>query len=482
MTPYRGVRAAALSLAVLALEGRAAAQLVINEVDYDQPGTDEAEFIEIRNGGPDPVDLDTWSLVLVDGDAAPAVYATIDLPAVQLAAGDYYVVCGDPARVPDCDLDASPDSDLIQDGAPDAIQLSDGGTTVDAVSYEGSLSGYGEGTGDSGDDGSEPSSAMARFPDGADSGDNQADFSVRCATPGAANASASTLCACGDGTVDAGEVCDDGEGNGTSECGCTTACDDAPVATPCGDPSATGCDLPDTCDGAGTCVANHLEDGTACANDAWCDGEEMCAGGVCTAGTAPCGGGACDEAADACEGPPPPPCGDGALAEGEACDDGNLDDGDGCTGCAVDIGWVCSDDPPADGTSDCYHSCGDGQLDLYESCDDDNVDPGDGCDPHCQIEPGWACGEDDDGRLVCQPMCGDGLVLAGEECDDGNLGREDGCSHCRVELGWQCDGGEPTGCTQLPDDGGCSGGAGGGGAGAPWLFLVLVALRRRARR
>jgi uncharacterized protein (TIGR03382 family) len=80
-------------------------------------------------------------------------------------------------------------------------------------------------------------------------------------------------------------------------------------------------------------------------------------------------------------------------------------------------------------------------------------------------------------------MCGDGIVLAGEECDDANLGREDGCAHCQVEVGWVCDDGEPTRCTQLPDDGGCAAAAG-GEAGAPLLVVlaVLAVVRRRRAR
>ena len=52
--------------------------LVINEIDYDQPSTDTAEFIEIRNNGSSPVDLAGWTLELVNGNGG-SVYNTIDL-------------------------------------------------------------------------------------------------------------------------------------------------------------------------------------------------------------------------------------------------------------------------------------------------------------------------------------------------------------------------------------------------------------------
>ncbi|MGB7451965.1 MAG: lamin tail domain-containing protein, partial [Lysobacterales bacterium] len=111
-----------------------AAQLVINEVDYDQAGTDTAEFLEIKNTGGSSVNLSTYTIELVSGGSA---YNTIPLPAVSLAAGDYFVVCANAATVANCDLDESPDTNFIQNGAPDAIGLKDGSSLVDALSYEG---------------------------------------------------------------------------------------------------------------------------------------------------------------------------------------------------------------------------------------------------------------------------------------------------------------------------------------------------------
>ena len=79
--------------------------LRINEIDYDQPGIDTAEFVEIINAGNSPADLDGVSLVLVNGNG-DAPYQTIALPAVALGAGDYFVVCGNAATVANCDLEA----------------------------------------------------------------------------------------------------------------------------------------------------------------------------------------------------------------------------------------------------------------------------------------------------------------------------------------------------------------------------------------
>ncbi len=93
--------------------------------------------------------LSEFTLELVNGTGGgAAVYQTYILPAVTLAAGDYFVVCGDAANVANCDLDVSPDSNLIQNGAPDGVGLLHNGTLVDAVSYEGDTGApYTEGSG-----------------------------------------------------------------------------------------------------------------------------------------------------------------------------------------------------------------------------------------------------------------------------------------------------------------------------------------------
>ena len=119
------------------LRAAGSATLVINEIDYDQPGTDTAEFLELKNVSGGAIGLDDYSVELVNGTGGGAsVYATIDLPDVSLAAGDYYVICANAATVANCDLDSSPDTNFIQNGAPDAIGLRSNGALVDAVSYE----------------------------------------------------------------------------------------------------------------------------------------------------------------------------------------------------------------------------------------------------------------------------------------------------------------------------------------------------------
>jgi hypothetical protein len=168
--------------------------LVINEVDYDQPGTDTAEFIEIKNVGTAAVQLGGYEVVLVNG-ANNAVYLTIALPAVPLAAGDYFVVCADAANTPNCDLDVSPNTNLIQNGAPDAIAIVQGGVVIDALSYEGDVPGFVEGTGVGlVDSGANDHQGLSRFPDGVDTDSNSDDFSLRCITPGAENTAQVSSC------------------------------------------------------------------------------------------------------------------------------------------------------------------------------------------------------------------------------------------------------------------------------------------------
>jgi uncharacterized protein len=177
--------------------GATVAALVINEIDYDQPGTDTAEFVEIRNNDSVSVDLSSYRVQMINGSNG-AQYQLFTLPAVNLAAGDYFVLCGNAANTPNCDMDVTPNSDLIQNGSPDAVALLFGTTIVDTVSYEGNtVAPYTEGSGTGLDD---PGTAgnvnlgLSRFPDGTDTNQNNADFSLRCITPGEANSSTATEC------------------------------------------------------------------------------------------------------------------------------------------------------------------------------------------------------------------------------------------------------------------------------------------------
>ncbi len=170
-------------------------ELVINEIDYDQAGTDRGEFIEIKNVGTTGADLGGVQLQLVNGNGG-SVYNTIALPSITLAPGDYFVVCGDSAQVFGCDLDTSPNTNLVQNGAPDAVALVAAGTILDTVSYEGdTVAPFTEGSGVGlADFSSVDFSGISRFPDGVDTNVNNADLSPRCVTPGAANTADTSGC------------------------------------------------------------------------------------------------------------------------------------------------------------------------------------------------------------------------------------------------------------------------------------------------
>jgi hypothetical protein len=96
------------------------AKLVINEVDYDQVGTDTGGFAEIHNVGDAAADLTDVELVAVNGGDS-AEYAREQLTGT-LAAGGYLVVAIE-----------------LQNGAPDGLALLDGTTLRDALSYEGGI-------------------------------------------------------------------------------------------------------------------------------------------------------------------------------------------------------------------------------------------------------------------------------------------------------------------------------------------------------
>ena len=182
-----------LGLAVSALAASAPQALsttvVINEVDYDQTGTDAAEYLELKNVSSSSIALDPYVVQLVNGaSGVTAVYDSIDLPAVSLAAGDYYVVCANAATVPNCDLDDGPDTNFIQNGDPDAIGLRIESTLVDALSYGGDTAApYIEDSGTGLDDAADGTNGLSRCPDGTDSDVNNADFVYAASTPGAAN-------------------------------------------------------------------------------------------------------------------------------------------------------------------------------------------------------------------------------------------------------------------------------------------------------
>lgn len=183
--------------------------LVINEVDYDQPSLDSAEFIELYNASPNGINLGDYTVLLFNGNVTSnTFYDSFPLPSQVLNPGDYFVICGGGGFVPNCDLVLPKFVNIIQNGFPDAIVIRDNNTSnlIDVVSYEGScIAPYVSGNGCpsvQSDTAQTDSIAgrylgISRFPDGSDTNDDSTDWNRVCITPGAANTNSTTNCVTG---------------------------------------------------------------------------------------------------------------------------------------------------------------------------------------------------------------------------------------------------------------------------------------------
>lgn len=166
--------------------------LVINEIDYDQPGTDYDEFIEIYNRGTGPADLSNVVLELWNGSGT-VIYDSISLAAAgsSLPAGGYLVVGSSTviANLPGGVLTVafSASDNNVQNGGSngDGILLRDGTTTLDSVSYEAIITGITEGTNHAGEESDDDS--LSRVPNGNDTDENEDDFVKQTPTPGTVN-------------------------------------------------------------------------------------------------------------------------------------------------------------------------------------------------------------------------------------------------------------------------------------------------------
>ncbi len=152
----------------------------------------------------------------------------------------------------------------------------------------------------------------------------------------------------------------DGGGADAASDGGVDAAPDAPLMPVCGNgrlEAGEQCDDGNTMDGDG-CAAD-------CSREAYCGDGNTDDGEVCDDGNNASGDGCRSDCAS------DETCGNGALdvAAGEVCDDGNTMDGDGC---AAD----CRSVP----------SCGDGAMGSGEACDDGNTERWDGCGPDCRVE------------------------------------------------------------------------------------------------
>src|SRR5688572_12437989 len=119
---------AAACAAVVAASGVASGQVVINEFQYDDGGTDDREFVKLYNASGAPVELGGLSLLSRD---QPGTSFNIALPTFTLNPGAYYVI--GQAGVPNVNLTQG----AFLENDAETIELRDGaGVLLDAVVYE----------------------------------------------------------------------------------------------------------------------------------------------------------------------------------------------------------------------------------------------------------------------------------------------------------------------------------------------------------
>lgn len=255
---------------------------------------------------------------------------------------------------------------------------------------------------------------------------------------------------CGNGTVDAGEECDDGNAH-SGDC-CSASCQSEGEGSPCEDgdfctdgdvcvagvcesgPSRDCSDAGDACndgvcdESSNSCVAQPKADGGSCDDGDACTQSDTCVAGVCSGGDpivcddqCSMGGGACDPLTGLCGGTPKPdgtPCDDDdACTQTDTCVAGTCSGGD-----PVVCGDVCSSNGTCDpATGLCS---GTAQPDGT-SCDDGNAcTQSDSCSGGvCTGSPvqceATACRE----AGTCDPstgLCNGAVKPGGTSCDDGD--------------------------------------------------------------
>ncbi len=123
-------------LAALLLGGPASADLIINELEYDQISTDTTEFLELYNSGTTAVSLNGWTIEFFNGNDSGKLYRTVTLPTTDSIAPQGYYVVGS-ALVPNVNFVAWTTNGIQNGGTMgDGIVLLNNGVVVEAFSYD----------------------------------------------------------------------------------------------------------------------------------------------------------------------------------------------------------------------------------------------------------------------------------------------------------------------------------------------------------
>jgi len=167
--------------------------IVINEIDYDDPSADTHSFIELKNVSQKTIDLSSIEVVGLT-NSSTATYFIYHLNSYLLDPGEYWVLGTtlDSADVAAYVNETMTGVSSIQNGPNDGVflRLADSpDTIIDSVSYYGSVA-HPAGSPDSGNAGTDTPvglKSLSRIPDGGDSNDNSVDFFLQNASPGQAN-------------------------------------------------------------------------------------------------------------------------------------------------------------------------------------------------------------------------------------------------------------------------------------------------------
>jgi large repetitive protein len=177
----------------------ATGHLVINEIDYDQAGTDSKSFVEIFNGTGADVPLANFSVVTIKTDNSEGTRFALSTGGATLPAGGYIVVRNAAVTVPNGVLTVAATGDFLANAKFGvALINSSSNTLVDALCYEGSITaavitGFAapvslvEGTATAIKDTNDDVNALARAINGKDTDVASTDWKLSAPSPGAVN-------------------------------------------------------------------------------------------------------------------------------------------------------------------------------------------------------------------------------------------------------------------------------------------------------